>query len=148
MSAAPPTIYQVSQVRLIEFPHHFEDNGDVVVMECQSHVPFPIVRVFVVRAPAGGVRGQHAHKRCTQLLTCSAGAVEVICDDGAGTSAIVLDRPDLGLLLPPSIWAQQTFRGAGSQLTVLCDRLYEAEDYIRDYVTFQAYRAGTVNSDV
>ncbi len=142
MSAASPIIYKLSHARLIELAHYFEDNGDLVVMEGESNVPFRIARVFVVRAPAGAVRGQHAHKRCTQFLTCSTGVVEVICGDGVRSSTFVLDRPDVGLLLPPGIWAQQTFRGIGSQLTVLCDRPYEAEDYIRDYAAFLAFRDG------
>lgn len=110
-------------------------------MEGLTHVPFAIARVFVVRAPVDAVRGQHAHKACTQLLTCPTGSVEVVCDDGSETASYILDRPEIGLLIPPSIWAQQTYRDPGSVLTVLCDRPYEAEDYIRDYPQFQAYRS-------
>jgi len=109
-------------------------------MEGLTHVPFVIARVFVVRACTGGIRGQHAHKICTQLLTCPAGSVEVFCDDGFETATYILDQPDLGLLIPPSIWAQQTYRAPGTVLAVLCDRPYEVEDYIRDYNEFKAYR--------
>ena len=115
---------------------------DLVVIEGQNQVPFAIARVFVVRAPAGAIRGQHAHKACTQLLTCPIGSVDVLCDDGFETASYILDRPNTGLLIPPSIWAQQTYRAPGSVLTVLCDRPYEAEDYIRDYTEFKAYRLG------
>ena len=121
-------------------PCHNKDNDNLVVMEGLDHVPFAIARVFVVQAPAGAIRGQHAHKACTQFLTCPTGSVEVLCDDGLETATYILDRPEIGLLIPPSIWAQQTYRDPGSVLTVLCDRPYEAEDYIRDYTQFKAYR--------
>lgn len=130
----------LSKVTLIKLPHHSEGNGGLVVMEGLTHVPFSIARVFVVRAPAGAIRGRHAHKACTQFLTCPTGSVEVLCDDGLETATYILDQPGVGLLIPPSIWAQQTYQAPGSVLTVLCDRPYEAEDYIRDYTEFKAYR--------
>lgn len=136
-------MHTLSHARLIELPFHRDDNGDLVVMEGVSHVPFAIARIFVVCAPAGAVRGQHAHRRCAQFMACSTGIVEVICDDGVTAATFVLDRPNVGLLVPQSLWAQETFRAAGSVLTVLCDRPYEAEDYIRDYNQFLAYRSGT-----
>lgn len=130
----------VDAVKIIKLPHYFEENGDLVVMEGLVNVPFSIARVFVVRAPDGAIRGQHAHRACTQFLTCPREVVEVQCDDGEQTVTYVLDHPNFGLLLPSGIWSQQTFKGHGSALTVLCDRPYEADDYIREYSEFLAYR--------
>lgn len=132
--------YTISDVHPLQLYCDVADNGDLVVMD-GVNLPFPIARVFVVRAQAGAVRGQHAHKACTQLLICSIGSVEVCYDDGNKTETFLLDRPDIGLLVPPSIWMQQTYLAVGSVLTVLCDRAYEPEDYIRDYDDFMAYRA-------
>lgn len=133
----PPSI---SSVILTKLPHHFEDNGDLVVMEGLINVPFAIARVFVVRAPDHAIRGQHAHRICAQFLTCPSGSVEVLCDDGEQTSTHMLDHPNLGLFVPAGIWAQQTYFGAHAALTVLCDRPYDAADYIRDYDDFKVYR--------
>lgn len=134
------TLFSVSSVNPIELPYHSQNNGDLVVMEGLVQVPFAIARVFVVRAAVGAIRGQHAHKACTQFLTCRTGSVEVYCDDGLETVTYILDRPNMGLLIPPSIWAQQTYQSSGSVLTVLCNRPYEAADYIRDYNEFKKYR--------
>jgi len=130
----------VDAVKIIKLPHYFEENGDLVVMEGLINVPFAIARVFVVRAPENAIRGQHAHRACTQFLTCPRGVVEVQCTDGEQTADFVLDHPNIGLLLPPSIWSQQTYKAQESALTVLCDRPYEADDYIRDYPDYLAYR--------
>jgi hypothetical protein len=134
------TIASIAEVQLVELQHYFEANGDLIVMERVDKVPFEIERVFVVRAPDRAIRGKHAHKRCAQFLVCTNGCVEVICDDGLKTARFVLNRPELGLVLPPSIWSEQTYQGAESVLTVLCDRPYEAADYIRDYQEFLSYR--------
>jgi len=109
-------------------------------MEAPTHVPFSIVRVFFVEAPNGAVRGQHAHRACAQFLTCPRGHVDVVCDDGTATATYVLDRPDRALLVPAGIWSEQMYKAQGSVLVVLCDRLYEADDYIRDYDAFKVYR--------
>lgn len=130
----------ISDVTLIRLPHHFEDNGNLVVIEGGAHVPFAIARVFVVWAPAGAIRGQHAHKACAQFLTCTAGRVEVLCDDGFKSVRYMLEPPDVGLLIPSGIWSQQTYQAPATVLTVLCDQPYDALDYIRDYGEFTAYR--------
>ena len=130
---------------MIKLPHHFEDNGDLVVMEGLINVPFNIARVFVVRAKEGSVRGQHAHKLCAQFLTCPRGSVEVLCNDGLHTAEFVLDHPNLGLFIPSGIWAEQRYKTEDAALTVLCDRVYEAEDYIRKYSEFLVYRQKLVD---
>src|SRR5690349_22379247 len=68
-------LHFINSVVVIELPRHFAVNGDVVVMETVTHIPFIIARVFVVLAPSGAIRGQHAHKQCAQFLTCPAGRV-------------------------------------------------------------------------
>lgn len=133
-------LFPISAVTPIELPHYVADNGDLVVMEELTHVPFAIARVFVVLAPVGVIRGQHAHKACTQFLTCPIGSIEVRCDDGREIATYILDQPHIGLLIPPSIWAQQTYLTPGSAMAVLCDRPYESQDYIRDYGDFKVYR--------
>jgi len=132
----------VSSLKIVKLPHFFEDNGDLVVIERFVNVPFDIARVFVVRAPDGAIRGQHAHRKCSQFLTCPSGTIEVVCDDGRQVAEFVLSQPNEGLLVPAGIWSKQTYRGPQAALTVICDRRYEAEDYIRDYGGFLDFRAG------
>ena len=147
MNVSSTGLHSIRSVLMIELPRNFAANGDLVVMERDRQIPFMIVRVFMVLAQPGAIRGQHAHKECTQFLTCPAGRVDIVWDDGLEKATYVLDRPGMGLLIPPSIWAQQTYQAPGSLLTVLCDRPYEAEDYIRDYRAFLAYRMNSGQLD-
>ena len=130
----------ISSVYLVKLPYHFEDNGELVVMEGLINVPFAIARVFVVRAPEGSVRGQHAHKACAQFLTCLRGSVDVVCTDGVHTAEFELNHPNIGLFIPPGIWAEQRYKKKDPALTILCDRSYEPEDYIHEYSEFLTYR--------
>ena len=133
-------LFALGDVKFINLPYDFAVNGDLTVMEGMTHIPFSIARVFVVRGFAGSIRGDHAHKACSQFLTCPYGIVEVNCDDGSEVATFVLDKPDIGLLIPPSIWAKQSYLIDNSVLTVLCDKPYETLDYIRNYEDYKEYR--------
>jgi dTDP-4-dehydrorhamnose 3,5-epimerase-like enzyme len=130
----------VSDARLLELPHHAREDGEVVVAEVMAHVPFTIARLFTVRAPLNTQRGKHAHRRCTQFMICVHGAIEIVCDDGSGKCVFTLNRGNLALHVPPGIWNTVIFHKEDSVLAVLCDRVYEAHDYIRDYAEYLSFR--------
>ena len=46
-----------------------------------------------------------------------------------------------GLLIPPGIWSTQEYLVDNAVLMVMCDRGYEAADYIRDYNDFKTFLA-------
>jgi dTDP-4-dehydrorhamnose 3,5-epimerase-like enzyme len=124
---------------LVNFPKHAEDNGVVYVYEGGRHVPFEIQRVFTVTARKGDTRGDHAHKTCAQLLVCVSGRIRVICDNGLIKSEHMLENMETGLLVPAGVWATQEYTTDDAVLMVLCDRRYEAEDYIRDSGDFRKF---------
>jgi dTDP-4-dehydrorhamnose 3,5-epimerase-like enzyme len=130
----------VNDARLIDLPRHARADGEVVVAETATQVPFRIERMFVLTAPAEAKRGHHAHRLCSQFMMCVSGAVNVVCEDGRERASFTLDRRDRALLVPPGLWNTVHFRQDGSVLVVLCDRLYEAHDYIRDYGQFVSFR--------
>jgi hypothetical protein len=133
----------LSDVSVIPFRGMSAEDRLLVAFEGERQVPFPIRRVFTVNASrAGLVGGQHAHRRCRQLLVCLHGVCEVTCiaDDRQKPSLIRLDRPDIGVLVPPTIWAEERYVTAATVLMVLCDQLYDAADYIRDWSEFAALR--------
>ena len=130
----------LEDLKIILLPCDYAENGDLTVMEGLTHLPFAIARVFVVRGFSGVIRGNHAHKKCTQFLTCPFGSVEVLCDDGHEVREFTLDRPEKGLLIPPGIWARQKYIVDNSVLTVVCDMPYDSLDYIRSYENYLEYK--------
>ena len=134
----------LGDVKFIHLPNDFVVNGDLTGREGMTHIPCAIARVFVVRALSGSIRGEHAHKACSQFLTCPYGVVEVNCDDGSEVATFVLDKPDIGLLIPPGIWTSQSYLIDNSVLTVLCDRPYETLDYIRNYNDYKEYQNSVI----
>ncbi|MFA6014047.1 MAG: FdtA/QdtA family cupin domain-containing protein [Gallionellaceae bacterium] len=129
----------MTQVNVICFPRFIDLNGDLCVYECGKEIPFDVRRIFTVSAIGGDIRGDHAHKRCSQLLVCVSGQIRVLCDNGLEVSHYILDSMNRGLIIPPGIWARQEYITDGAVLMVLCDRGYEEDDYIREYEEFKKY---------
>jgi dTDP-4-dehydrorhamnose 3,5-epimerase-like enzyme len=124
---------------MIGFPRYLDPNGILCVYESGQQVPFDIRRIFTISAMMGDPRGNHAHKQCTQLLVCVSGKIQVSCDDGVVVTNHLINSMNSGLLVPPGIWAKQEYLTDGAVLMVLCDRVYEEEDYIRDYEDFKKF---------
>src|SRR5215472_4667761 len=128
---------------LVKLPQYVDADSDglLVVTEAGEHVPFhQIQRMFTIVAPAGAKRGYHAHRLCSQFLLCVSGAFDVVCDDGRDRKTFSLDQPELALSVPPGLWLEIDAKQNDSTLIVLCDRLYEPHDYIRDYAEFLSFR--------
>jgi dTDP-4-dehydrorhamnose 3,5-epimerase len=134
----------LDDVRELSFKHFTDARGSLVPIEAQADVPFEIERVFFIRPrSAGESRGKHGHYRCAQALVCLSGACRVIVQDGAARREYRLHSPDKGLLIPPTLWAEEIYETVDTVLLVLCDRRFEADDYIDDEAAFTALRKGT-----
>jgi UDP-2-acetamido-3-amino-2,3-dideoxy-glucuronate N-acetyltransferase len=111
--------------------------GNLSAGEFEKDIPFAVQRYFLVYdVPSLEVRGEHAHLQCEQFLVAVRGSVHVVADDGAHREQFVLDRPNLGLYMPPMTWGIQYRYSPDAMLMVLASRHYESEDYVRDYERF------------
>lgn len=113
-----------------------ELGGEVSEM---PEAPFAARRCFLVyEVPSREIRGEHAHRRCSQFLIAVRGSVHVLADDGRQREEFVLDHPAQGLLLPRMTWGAQYRYTPDAALLVLASEHYDPEDYIRDYNQFLA----------
>jgi UDP-2-acetamido-3-amino-2,3-dideoxy-glucuronate N-acetyltransferase len=121
--------------------------GDLSAGEYERDVPFTPKRYFLVfNVPTREVRGEHAHRECHQFLICVRGSCGVLLDDGRHRQEFTLDRPDLGIYMPPMIWGTQYRYTSDAVLLVFASHYYDPSDYIRTYDEFRALtmdRSGT-----
>lgn len=120
---------------------YIEDmRGSLSVAELGKHLPFEPKRCFwVFDVPSREVRGEHAHKELHQYLICVKGSVAVMLDDGKHRTELLLDRPNLGLHIPPGVWGVQYKYSSDAVLVVLASDVYKNEDYLRSYAEFQTF---------
>lgn len=127
----------VQIVKLLSIP---DSTGKLVIAESGVQLPIEFKRMFLVFGEDNVTRGKHAHKNLTQVFICVSGVCNVACDNGSERQQFALDTAEKALLVPPGIWAEQTYSQPGTTLVVLCDRGYDEDDYIRDYDAFLEYR--------
>lgn len=113
--------------------------GNLSVGEYERDVPFVPKRYFLVfDVPTPEVRGEHAHRRCHQFLICARGSCRILLDDGSSRREIALDRPDIGIYVPPMIWGTQHSHSPDATLLVFASEYYDPNDYVRNYDEFCA----------
>ncbi|MCC6499822.1 MAG: WxcM-like domain-containing protein [Anaerolineales bacterium] len=124
----------VPGVALVQLPEITDLRGSLTFAEFPGLLPFTPRRFFIVYdVPGKDVRGEHAHKELDQFLVCIKGQCSVVVDDGNTRHEVRLDRPTLGLHIPPMVWATQYKFTSDAALLVFASDVYKAEDYIRNY---------------
>jgi len=131
------TATAVKGVEIYRFPSVQDSRGNLTVGEFENEFPFCPKRYFIVSGvPKGEIRGEHAHKACHQFLICAYGQCSVTVDDGATRLEIQLDKPNIGIHLPPLVWGRQWQYSSDAALLVFASEAYDPGDYIREYDAF------------
>ncbi|MHA6193665.1 WxcM-like domain-containing protein [Pseudomonas wadenswilerensis] len=114
--------------------------GSLSVGEFDRTIPFRAERYFLVYdVPTAETRGEHAHYKCHQFLVAVKGSIHVVVDDGERREEYVLDKPNMGIYLPPLTWGIQYRYSSDAVLMVFASDYYESADYIRNYEEFKSY---------
>ena len=134
-----PRASRVRGVQLITLRYVPDLRGALSPGEFGRDIPFVPKRYFLVfDVPTAKTRGEHAHIECHQFLLAVKGSVAVVADDGEQREEFLLNRPNLGVYLPPMTWAIQYRYSSDAVLLVFASHHYEAADYIRNYADFRS----------
>jgi hypothetical protein len=127
----------VDQIEPQEFQSYTDDRGTLVPIES---FPFRVARIFYIHGiPAGVERGGHGHKRCQQFLVCQTGTMKFVVSDGISERTFELAE-GYGIFLPVGIYSTMTPIEPGTVLLAICDRPYEAQDYLRNLDELRLFR--------
>nr|WP_245422431.1 FdtA/QdtA family cupin domain-containing protein [Alsobacter soli] len=136
-TSAGATATSVRGVTLHQLPLINDIRGSLSVGEFGRTLPFAVKRYFVVfGVPSVETRGEHAHRQCQELLVCVTGSCSVVADDGRARQEFRLDRPDLGIYLPPMVWRVHYKYTPDAVLVAFASEYYDPADYIRSYQEF------------
>lgn len=120
--------------KIIELPEMGDERGNLVVIEGNQDIPFEIKRVFYMYGTDSKmVRGSHANIKSEFVLINVAGKTKIKIDDGFSTAIVELDKPRMGIYIPPMLWKDMYDFSEDSVLLVLSSEHYDDSEYIRDY---------------
>ena len=123
-----------------------EPDGNLVPIESNHDIPFPIKRVFYVYGVKNqDDRGKHSHYKTKQVLICVHGKVEVLVNDGLKEKKYLLESPQQALYIPEMIWDEQIYLSEDTVLLVLSNMKYDPKDYIHDFETFKKIKQNENN---
>ena len=93
-----------------------------------------IKRIFFLKGKRDCIRGNHAHKKCSQYFLSIQGSIKISTNNGE-KKIIKVRQLDKVLHVPPYTWVK-VFLKKNQLLCVMCDRNYEKNDYINSYDKF------------
>lgn len=132
------TVYDCA---LVELPRIASAAGSITVLESEGNCPFAIERAYYLYdVPAGAARGGHAHRALHQLVVAAGGSFDVLIDDGRNRRTVSMNRPFYALHIVPGIWRELHNFSSASICLVLASTVYDEDDYIRDYESFEHWK--------
>lgn len=124
-------------INTIDFNILGDERGSLISLEENKNIPFQIKRVYYIFGTKDEVsRGFHAHKELKQLAVCVRGSCRFIMDNGKKREELILDKPNIGLLINPMQWHEMHDFSEDCIIIVLANDYYDENDYIRDYDSF------------
>lgn len=113
-------------------------SGTLIPISFKKNIPFKVKRIFFILGEKNFIRGDHAHKKCSQFLIPILGKINVSIENKDGIKKKNLNhKKKEGYLLKPLTWCKIKFLSKNSILMVACDMEYDFKDYIEKYKDFK-----------
>jgi dTDP-4-dehydrorhamnose 3,5-epimerase-like enzyme len=126
----------VTGVQLLKIPVVEDQRGNLGFIQ-KDILPFEFKRVYYLfDVPSSAYRGGHSHIVQQELLIALSGSFEVVVQDGLMKKSFILNKPNVGLLIPTGIWRELQNFSSGAVCLVLASDVFEEADYIRDFDAF------------
>lgn len=115
-----------------------DSRGQLIPLEFAADIGFIPKRVFLITGVKDEImRGNHAHRTCSQVFQCVSGVSKIHLNDGTNNAEIYLAKPNQLLITPPMHWARVFLSSPDTVLTVFASHEYDSLDYISDYSEFE-----------
>tara|TARA_B110001452_G_C15096055_1_gene382218 strand:- start:19 stop:420 length:402 start_codon:yes stop_codon:yes gene_type:complete len=112
--------------------------GKLIPFTFNKKFPIKPKRIFYVFGKKNKIRGEHAHKKCSQFLFPLLGNFELsVLNKKQNKIFTMYSKNNLGFLVKPKTWLKIKFLSKFSVLMTVCDMNYDLRDYINDLKEFK-----------
>ncbi|MFK8281195.1 sugar 3,4-ketoisomerase [Capnocytophaga cynodegmi] len=126
--------------KIINLPKIVDKRGNLSFFENENQLPFTIERTYwIYDVPGGEVRGSHAFKEQQEFIIALSGSFDVVLHNGEEEQVFTLNRSYYGLYVPKMYWRRMENFSTNSLALIVSDKLYDENDYIRDFHEFLSY---------
>ena len=127
--------------KIFNFKKFTKASGKLLPITFNNKFPIKIKRIFILYGKKNYIRGDHAHKKCSQVFFPIMGKIKINIKYKKTEKSINLShKGSKALLVPPRIWSRVEFLNHNSVALVLADYEYDYKDYIETYKEFIAFQ--------
>ena len=127
--------------RIINLKKFTKLSGKLLPITFNNKFPIKVKRMFFIYGKKKYKRGDHAHKKCSQVFIPIVGKIKINMKYRKTEKNVLLsaNRPR-SLFVPPIVWSSVEFLNNNSIVLVLTDYEYDFRDYIETYKEFIAFQ--------
>ena len=126
--------------RIINLKKFTKPSGKLLHITFNNKFPIKVKRMFFIYGKKKYKRGDHAHKKCSQVFIPINGKFKINMKYRKIEKSILLNaNRSRSLFVPPKIWSSVEFLNSNSLVLVLTDYEYDFKDYIDTYKDFIAF---------
>ena len=123
--------------KIFNFKKFKNISGELLPITFDKKFPIKVKRIFFIYGKRKYKRGDHAHKKCSQVFFPLFGRAQISIQSKKMKKNIILDnKKNKAMLVPPKTWCDVKFLTKNSIILVLCDYKYDFNDYIESYEDF------------
>ena len=127
--------------KIFNFKKFTKKSGTLLPITFNNKFPIKVKRIFIIYGKKKYLRGDHAHKKCSQVFFPIKGKIKINMKYKKTKKSINLTHNNSkALLVPPKIWISVESLNSNSVVLVLTDYEYDVKDYIETYKEFIAYQ--------
>ena len=127
--------------RIINSKKFTKLSGKLLPITFNNKFPIKVKRMFFIYGKKKYKRGDHAHKKCSQVFIPIKGKIKINMKYRKTEKSIFLSaNRSRFLFVPPKIWSSVEFLNSNSIVLVLADYEYDFKDYIETYKEFIAFQ--------
>jgi len=116
-------------------------SGKLLPITFNNKFPIKVKRIFIIYGKKKYKRGDHAHKKCSQVFIPIKGNIKINMKYRKTEKSVLLSaNRSISLFVPPKIWSSVEFLNNNSIVLVLTDYEYDFRDYIETYKEFIAFQ--------
>ena len=127
--------------KIFNFKKFTKKSGTLLPITFNNKFPIKVKRIFIIYGKKKYLRGDHAHKKCSQVFFPIKGKIKINMKYKKTKKSINLTHDNSkALLVPPRIWISVESPNSNSVVLVLTDYEYDVKDYIETYKEFIAFQ--------
>ena len=130
----------MKKIRKIKIDSFKSFSGKLIPISFNKKFPFPIKRIFFLHGLKNKIRGDHAHKKCSQLFMAISGKMILNLKTPFSEKKFLIEKNSKhAILVPPKYWCSVKFVKKNSIIMVMNDRYYKFNDYLETFDDYKKY---------